>query len=209
MRALILTRVSTKKVEQELSPEEQVRRCRAYCELKEWTIVEVVSEKISGRAEIEDRALEAILKRNDFDVLVAVDLTRIARSARIIHTVADTLRRAGRHLVTIDPPIDTSSEMGGIWLAVFAMFAQIESYMMSLRARRGHSGKVARGFIHMPTLPNGFQIVETRPDGTRLIEPEDSPRLVGYNQKWRFANARKRWEATRPWVLPRCKAIVK
>ena len=209
MRALILTRVSTKKVEQELSPEEQERRCLAYCESKGWIVVEVISEKISGRVEIEDRALNAILKRKDFDVLIVVDLTRVARSARIIYVVADSLKKCGKYLVTLEPPIDTSSPMSEILFAVFAMYAQVESVMMTMRTTRGHTGKRERGFVHMPTLPRGFRIVETRPDGTRVIEPEDSPRLVGYNQKWRFANARKRWEASRPWVLPRRKAAVK
>jgi len=200
MKALILTRVSTVKQE-DISPEEQEKRSRAFCVAKGWIVVDVIRETITGAADLDKRSLEGILKREDWDVLVVLKLDRLARRAKIIHEVAETIVSQDRHLATVVEGIDSSTFAGKVLLPIFAAFAEIELLYISERATRGISGKRARGFMHLPRVPRGFDIVETRPDGSRVIAPSSSPSLVNYQQERRFAALVKRWQTTQPWVL--------
>ena len=130
-------------------------------------------------------------------------LDRLARRAKIIHEVAETIVSQERHLATVVEGIDTSTFAGKVLLPIFAAFAEIELLYISERATRGISGKRARGHVHMPRMPRGFDVVETRPDGSRVIAPlPKAPQFISGRQERRYAALIKRWQTTQPWVLP-------
>jgi hypothetical protein len=105
-------------------------------------------------------------------------------------------------LVTVIDGIDTSTKMGELLLVVLAAVAQIESINISERAERGIASKRSRGCIHMPRIPLGFEVVETKPAGARVLAPSSTPKLYGDQQRRRFKRMVAKWQSTAPWILP-------
>lgn len=202
MKALILTRVSTKSQEEGYSHEVQEDRCRKFCDAKDWSVVEVIHETMSGRKDLEKRALTDILERDDWGVLVVLKIDRLARRARIIHETLERIEKIGRKFASVEESVDTSTAMGWGFLAMIATFAEMESRTIGERASRGIEGKRQRGFVHLPQMPSGFQVTETRPDGSRVVEPDLSFQPTTYQQKYRFERTVKRWRESGPWILP-------
>ena len=218
LQALVLTRVSTEK-QADISPDEQAHRCLAFCQAKGWSVVEVVQEVISGRKDLDKRALDGILRRRDWDVLVVLKLDRLARRARIIHDVLETIEKQGRKFASVSESVDTTTPMGWGFMAMTAAFAEIESRVIAERAKFGHAASKRRGYKTLRRLPKWFVVKEV--DGKRFAEPGEeayeilkrmategpsavarSMKLSSTRQLYATRDIVKRWKATGPWILP-------
>jgi len=105
LRAGIYARHSTDK--QETSTQDQIRRCREFCQRKGYDIVEIYHDEAISGSLIENRpGISALLigALNDrFDMVVAEDLSRISRDQ------ADTANFF-KKMLFLGVPVETVSE---------------------------------------------------------------------------------------------------
>jgi DNA invertase Pin-like site-specific DNA recombinase len=209
MKAVVLTRVSTEKQE-EYSPELQRERCVKFCEAKGWEVVDVIQEQISGRKDIDKRSLKRILSRKDWDVLVVYKIDRLARRARIIHEVLETIEQQGRKFASVNESVDTTTAMGWGFLAMTAAFAEIESRVIGERAVFGHAASKSKGYKTMRYLSPWLEVRDE--DGKRVLYPKAEaldqlarPHGLTASQARRLRALVARWQAARdagsPWIL--------
>lgn len=139
---------SDRQVKSGLSLEDQRHRIRAYCEAMGYQLVRVFSDEgVSGRT-MKRRsglvsALDAVCESSG--VLVAIDLSRVARSRKDAETIVETLQGADGDLALIDLNVDTSTAMGRCTYAIIAAVCQLESDQASERTRRAMATAKARG----------------------------------------------------------------
>jgi DNA invertase Pin-like site-specific DNA recombinase len=93
--------------------------------------------------------LEAVLQYvREGDTIVVTKLDRLARSARGLNELVDTLERKGVALRILNfggGPVDTRGAAGRLMLNVFAAFAQFELEIMKERQREGIAAAKAAG----------------------------------------------------------------
>ena len=116
-------------------------------DLKSTGCEKIFKEQVSS---IGDRAqLEAVLEYvRDGDTIVVTKLDRLARSARGLNELVDTLERKGVGLRILNfggGPVDTRGAAGRLMLNVFAAFAQFELEIMKERQREGIAAAKAAG----------------------------------------------------------------
>ena len=141
--------------------ERQVERTTALATARGWTIAaapfednDVSASKPRGPETAWGRLLAASA---DLDVVIAVDLDRIARSTRDLNTLIDH----GLALVTVDGEIDLSTADGEFRGTMLAAIARFEIRRKGERQRRASDQRASKG---MPTVRPGYgyQRVEGR-----------------------------------------------
>lgn len=110
--------------------------------------VEFVEEQISGRANFKNRQLGVLLnKMNNRDILIVPELSRIARSITQIFEVIDITKRNGIVLYSLKENFSNneSSITSTVTSTIFALVAQIERDLISLRTKEALQAKKAMG----------------------------------------------------------------
>ncbi|ALJ20310.1 recombinase family protein [Microbacterium sp. No. 7] len=134
----------------------QEERTRSLAAARGWTVAatftdnDISASKPRGAATAWGRML-AMADR--LDVVVAVDLDRIARSTRDLNTLIDH----GLALVTVDGEIDLASADGELRASVLASVARFEVRRKSERQVRANSHRAAAGHWVGGRRPFGFE----------------------------------------------------
>ncbi len=139
----IIVRVSTNKQE----TARQVSELRAVAEAKEWQVVEVCEETVSGAAKLEERpglmrALELAQAGTIKKVLVH-EVSRVARRSSVAHSFVEALEACGVSLYWHSQNIETLLPSGkrnpaaGIMLALLAEMARAERDTLRERINSG------------------------------------------------------------------------
>ena len=138
----------------------QADKIRAYCDLNDYSVVEIITDagisakNISGRPGL-TRAIEMVMT-GEADGLVAWKLDRMFRSTVDALQTAEEFRQAGKSLQSISEKLDTSSAMGEFFFSLMASLAQMERRLTGERTKAILDGKRARGeFVGKPRF--GFQ----------------------------------------------------
>lgn len=125
-------RVSTdEQAESGLGLGDQERKCRAMAEVKGWPEPVIFKDEgISGTLAADKRPalrnmLEAV-KRGEIDAVIALELNRLGRTARLVLDLVEELTDAGAALVLCKQQLDTSTSQGQFTLTMFAALAQLE-----------------------------------------------------------------------------------
>lgn len=132
-RAFLLCRQSITKAES-ISLDDQERQNRAYAERQGYNVVRVHhSPNVKGwQEEREDHdLLRALAAQGEIDVVVSYDVSRTARTVRILETLAHDLERRGVRLEFAQQEM-ANSPMGRQMLG---MFAELETAHRSVRLR--------------------------------------------------------------------------
>ena len=162
MKAIAYIRVST--ADQKLSPATQRERIRKLCDLKGWKIAKTYIDKQSGRNDEREqfqRAVNHACKRKY--VLVAYSLSRLARSAGDAEKLCTRLEGAGASLASCVDSLDTTTAMGKALFGVVAVFARLESDLISERVRAVNEDTVKRlGYRTQGRQPIGWKIEQGR-----------------------------------------------
>lgn len=142
-------RVST----QDQNIDMQIQAIESYA-AKQGEPFEIYSEKESGgkadRKELEN-AIKAAQKGNTF---VVYKLDRLARSARHLHELTETLTNKGVQFKSIVEDVDTTTAMGKAMFGMLAVFAQLERSMIQERTQEGLKAARKRGRVGgRPTIP--------------------------------------------------------
>ena len=110
--------------------------------------VDFVEEQISGKSNFKNRELGALLeKMSKDDVLIVPELSRIVRSVTQIFEVIDITKQKGIILYSIKEDFSNidKSITSTVTTTIFALVAQIERDLISLRTIEALQAKKAQG----------------------------------------------------------------
>ena len=110
--------------------------------------VEFVEEQISGKSNFKNRQLGTLLEKMEKgDILIVPELSRIARSITQIFEVIDITKQKGIELYSIKEGFTNTDKSitSTVTTTVFALVAQIERDLISLRTTEALQAKKAKG----------------------------------------------------------------
>lgn len=147
--AIIYLRVSTdEQGESGLGLEAQERTALDYCQRNGLEVVEIVREIQSGKSMRKRALLQAALERcakGDAGLLVASNVSRLARSIRDLSQMLETAERKGYGIAAVDTGLDTSTPAGKMVFQILGVAAEYERAMISDRTKKALASAKARG----------------------------------------------------------------
>lgn len=175
--AVGLVRVSTiGQAEEGCSLEMQEQKVRAYCELNDLSLTEMVTEAgISGRAKKReglDRVME-LIQTGEVHHLVIFKLDRLSRSLKQAIEVVEFLQSNGCELHSICEKIDTSTATGRFFFHITSAISCWEAETIAERTASALQSKKARG-ERVGQIPYGMSLCN---DGIHL-EPDPTEQKV-------------------------------
>src|SRR6266566_1479269 len=180
--------VRTSKVDQsEYSLDAQKARLKAYATFRGGNLRDediLVEEESAWRGKRKD--FHGRLYADDWDVFLTARMDRAFRKASEALSELERIKKEGKNFVATDQNIDLSTDVGWITLAVLAIMAEWESRMLSSRSKLGHASSKAKGYRTLRRLPYGFEVVETRADGSRIVAPMNPQEFPNRKQKARY-----------------------
>ncbi len=136
--------------------------------------VEFVEEQISGRANFRDRKLGGLIdKMKEGDILIVPELSRLARSITQIFEVIDITKQRNITLYAIKEHFNNNenSITATVTSTVFALIAQIERDLISLRTKEALQAKKAMGIkLGRPKGKGKSKLDVHREDILKLID---------------------------------------
>jgi DNA invertase Pin-like site-specific DNA recombinase len=184
LRVVLYARVST--ILQE-DPEAQIEALERVGATRQWVIVDRLIERASGADRKRPELARAVgmLRAGRARAIAAVSLDRITRSAaHLFELLAELGAYAGELICVRDGELDTTTPTGRAFLAVRAVFAELERDLARERAREHVKVRKARG------LPVG------RPRG---LAERHLPELVELRRAGATWSAVARHAAARGW----------
>ena len=186
-RTIVYCRVSTdKQADRGVSLDVQQAKAKAYAELYDLDVVEVivdagVSAKTLARPGLE-RAL-ALLKANKADALLVVKLDRLTRSVRDLGHLVERYFAPGKAaLLSVGEQIDTRSAGGRLVLNVLASVSQWEREAIGERTSAALQHKAAQGEYIGGDAPYGFRVAA---DGQHLEAHAQEQALIAEARRLR------------------------
>jgi DNA invertase Pin-like site-specific DNA recombinase len=147
--AIIYTRVSTdEQGESGLGLEAQERTALDYCQRNAIEVVRIEREVMSGKSMRKRVALQAALEacaNGQADLVVASNVSRLARSIRDLSEMLETAERKGYGIAAVDTGLDTSTPAGKMVFQILGVAAEYERAMISDRTKKALASAKARG----------------------------------------------------------------
>jgi DNA invertase Pin-like site-specific DNA recombinase len=154
--------------------------------------VEFVEEQISGKSNFKNRQLGTLLeKMNKDDVLIVPELSRIARSITQIFEVIDITKQKGIILYSIKENFcnNDKSITSTVTTTVFALVAQIERDLISLRTIEALQSKKANGVkLGRPKGKGKSKLDENKEDILKLVELQVPRTIIARQYNTSVAN---------------------
>lgn len=136
--------------------------------------VEFIEEQISGKANFKKRQLGALLeKMQKGDILIVPELSRIARSITQIFEVIEIVKEKEITLYSLKENFcsNDKSITSTVATTIFALVAQIERDLISLRTKEALASKKASGIkLGRPKGKGKSKLDEHKDDILKLIE---------------------------------------
>lgn len=157
LRAAAYCRVSTNKDEQLDSYEAQQTFFRDYCERTNYRLIEIYGDEGKSGTKMKNRTqLLRLLdnaSRNQFDVILIKDPSRLARNVVDFLTAVRKLRALGVQVIFVNYDL-SSSDSSEFMLTMLSAIAQEESANMSKRVKFGKRINAEKGRV--PNLVYGY-----------------------------------------------------
>ena len=184
-RAYGYARVSTEEQSLEgISLDLQRSKIKAYAELHEFDLVDVVVEEGASGKDLDRPAfkkLVELIEGGEAEALIVYKLDRLTRSTRdLLWLIEEFFTESGTEFLSITEKVDTSTAMGKFFLTIMGALAQMERELISERTKAALSMKKEKG-EHVGSSPLGFK---TMPDGSRVEIPGEME-LVRFIKKLR------------------------
>ncbi|WP_211748083.1 recombinase family protein [Paenibacillus sp. Marseille-Q4541] len=175
MRCAVYIRVSTDKDEQKLSLENQRSLFYQYLEDRGWDVFDFYVDVESGTTDKRENLSRLIkdAETRKFDVIVAKELSRLARNGGLSYKIRDIARDNSIHIITLDNAINTierKDEMFGL----YAWMYEQESQRTSTRIKAALSSKAKKGEFKGSLPPYGYRLNS----GKLVIAEDDTPNNV-------------------------------
>src|SRR5215471_1967746 len=188
-RAVAYLRVSTEKqADKGVSLEAQAANVRAYAQLYELELVDVVvdagaSAKTLDRPGLQ-KALE-MLRTGQAEAFLVAKLDRLTRSVVHLGQLVEDFFADGKWaLLSVGEQIDTRSAAGRLVLNVLASVSQWEREAIGERTAAAMQHKASLGEYTGGDLPYGYCLA---PDGEHLAENSEEQKLLGVARSLRDA----------------------
>lgn len=159
----IYIRVSTThQVEEGFSLDAQENKLRQICELNNYKIYKVYSDKgFSGKDTIHRPAFLEMMKDMEkrlFSKILVMKLDRISRSVADLENIIKRLQQYNCGFESASEKIDTTSSMGLMFIRLLGVFAQFERERIAERIRDAFDEKIKQGGAVTKSLPIGYKI---------------------------------------------------
>ena len=175
MRCAVYARVSTEMDSQKTSIDNQIDIFRNYASQQNWEIVKVYTDKKSGTKNNRP-GLKSLIedgKSGLYDVILAKELSRLARNGRLSYELRDICQLNDLHIVCLDNSIN-SLEGNVQNFGLFAWLYENESDNSSRRNKQAKRVKAQRGLFVGSNPPYGYQCKE----GKLSVRNDDTPQIV-------------------------------
>lgn len=175
MRCAVYIRVSTDKEEQKASLKNQKELFVNYISEKDWDIHEFYVDIESGTTDKREQ-LQLLIedaKAKKFDVILAKELSRLARNGELSYQIKRIAEQHRIHIITLDGAINTlngTSDMFGLYAWIYEQ----ESQRTSERVKASLDSRARRGLFKGSIPPYGYHCVE----GKLFIRQDNTPYIV-------------------------------
>ncbi len=166
MKAIGYIRVSTEDQAREgVSLDNQAAKIRAYAELKDMVLIEVVADEgisaknLTGRPGVQ-KVLE-LARKKEVDAIIIYKLDRMFRSTIDALETTEKFEKWGVAFHSINENLDTQSAMGRFFFTLTAALAEMERNIIGERTRSALAHKRAKGEKTGGDVPYGFNVTET------------------------------------------------
>jgi len=143
-KVALYARVSTEN--QELDRQEEKLKLWVESKGYDW---DLYSEKVSSIKE-RPKFNDILDSLDEYDALVVTKIDRFARSIRDFLGRLEQVRDHDVEFITVDEPIDTSSEYGDFMMKLLALFAEFERKMIRRRLKEGFEEALEEGTVGRP-----------------------------------------------------------
>lgn len=157
LKVALLIRVSTSKEEQKSSLENQKKLFMQMCSANGWEIYDVYEEVESG-THTNRKGLNQLIndaKEHKFDLILAKELSRLARNVPLAYQLREILKKHKIHLKTLDGAIDTLNGDQDKF-GLYAWIYEQESQKISNRIRHTFRTKANEGEFNGSLPPYGY-----------------------------------------------------
>lgn len=163
MRCAIVVRVSTGRIEQESSLENQQRMFYKYVADNGWDIYDFYIDQKSGTTEKREglqRLLEDGIK-GKYDIILAKELSRLARNVSLAYKIKDMVEQHNLDLITLDGAINTLENKGNMF-GLYAWIYELESQNTSERLKLMFKTKAQMAEFTGSNPPYGYEVVDKK-----------------------------------------------
>jgi DNA invertase Pin-like site-specific DNA recombinase len=175
MRAAIYRRVSTAQQVDGFSLDSQLDQLTTLANQREFIWEDFCDPGVSGETLDGRPALVTLLSRlDDFDALLVVDDSRLARDERVAFLIRHQLRQAGVRLITLAGETDLNNPTDRFTSGMFALVAQFEQDLRRAKMMTGLDAAARHGYWTGGPPPYGWRPEPTDDGHTTLTiyEPE-------------------------------------
>ena len=171
----VYIRVSTDNVEQQTSLKNQRDLFIQYAQEKNWIIydfyVDVESGTSSKRKELNRLIKDA--EDRKINVLVAKELSRLARNVELSHKIKRIAETNNVHIVTLDGAINTIEGNGNMF-GLYAWIYEQEAQRTSERIKVALRSRAEQGLFNGSIPPYGYECIDSK----LYIRKDDTPNVV-------------------------------
>lgn len=160
MKCAIYVRVSTHNEEQKQSLVNQKEIFMRFIADKGWDLFEIYVDIQSGtksRKRPEFKRMIEDAKEKKFDIILAKELSRLARNGQLSYEIKNLAENNGIHILTLDGAIDTlagKTENFGLWAWVY----ENESQTTSRRVKETFANRARNGKFKGSIPPYGYYV---------------------------------------------------
>jgi site-specific DNA recombinase len=175
MRCAIYTRVSTDKEEQKASLSNQKELFFNYISNKGWSFYDIYVDVESGTSD-KRPGLQKLIKdaeNRKFDVILAKELSSLARNGGLSYKIRDLADRNGIHIITLDNAINTL-EGNSAMFGLYAWIYEQESQRTGERIKAALQTRSRKGLFQGSIPPYGYEMS----DGKLFLRTDDTPSIV-------------------------------
>ena len=175
-KVYIYTRVSTKLQVEGYSLEAQETRLEQYAKSQNMQIVGRYSDEgfsgknVGGRPNFQRMLNDIECRKDNVDLVLVYKLSRFGRNVIDVLNSLEHLERFNCGLVCSDEPIDSTSAMGKLIIAILAAVAEMERENILMQTMAGRIQKAADGKWNGGFAPYGYKLV----DGELIVAEEEA-----------------------------------
>lgn len=176
MRAAVYIRVSTNKVEQRQSLQNQKELFMNILVERGWDLYDIYTDIESGTKSMKHPALKQMIEDAEmkkFDIILAKELSRLARNGQLSYEIKNLAENRGIHILTLDNAIDTLSgntQMFGLYAWIYEQ----ESQRISERVKAALRTRAKAGKFKGSIPPYGYRVE----NGVLKIRKDFTPDVV-------------------------------
>ncbi|MEH7483332.1 recombinase family protein [Neobacillus drentensis] len=176
MKCAVYIRVSTDKEEQKASLSNQRELFLNYIQNKGWTVYDFYVDVESGTSAKGRPGLQQLIEdaeKRKFDVILAKELSRLARNGGLSYKIRDLAERNGIHIITLDNAINSLE--GNIHMfGLYAWVYETESQRTGERIKSALKTRARKGLFKCSIAPYGYDVL----DGKLYVKEDESSHMV-------------------------------